>query len=85
LLSGCKRISPKTETTVQQAFASALTRQWPNGDGKSQELIAGTIASVPAVFAKYSLNTALWICRAMAQFSEGCGALAEYQDHARAA
>jgi hypothetical protein len=57
----------------QSSFGEALTRLWPHGDRVVPGLVAGTIASAPAVFAKYSIVSDLVIAHAMAQFSEECG------------
>jgi putative chitinase len=56
-------------------FASALTRLWPHGDSVVPGLIAGTVASAPAVFAKYKIDSPMVVAHAMGQFSEesGCG------------
>jgi putative chitinase len=55
-------------------FASALTRLWPHGNSRIPGLIEGTIASAPAVFAKYGTTSPLVIAHAMAEFSEECNA-----------
>jgi len=62
-------------------FASALKQLWPHGDARVPGLIAGTIATAPAVFAKYGLSSDRLICHAMAQFSEECGAGLEMMEN----
>ena len=42
-------------------FASALTRLWPHGNSRIRGLIEGTIATAPAVFAKYGTMSLLVI------------------------
>lgn len=55
-------------------FATALMRLWPHGDEKIPGLRAGMIASAPAVFARYGVNTPLLVAHVMAQGSLECGA-----------
>jgi putative chitinase len=47
---------------------------WPNGDNSVPGLIEGIVATAPAVFSKFGLNSDLVIAHAMAQFSHECGA-----------
>ena len=61
-------------TSALPKFADALRRLWPRGNTRVPGLIEGTIASAPAVFAKYGLNSDLVIAHAMAEFSEECDA-----------
>jgi putative chitinase len=62
-------------------LADALKRLWPHGDEKVPGLIAGTIASAPIVFAKWSLFSDLVVAHAMAEFSEECDAGLEMQEN----
>ncbi len=56
-------------------FNAALPKLWPHGDSVVPGLIAGTIASAPAVFDKYKIPSLLVVAHIMGQFSEesGCG------------
>lgn len=67
--------------TNDAAFAGALTRLWPHGDSRVPGLIAGTIASAPAVFAKYGISSDLVVAHAIAEFSEESGAGTEMQEN----
>ena len=62
-------------------FANALRVLWPHGDDKVPGLIEGTIATAPAVFAKYAFLSDLIVCHAMAQFSEECDAGLEMMEN----
>jgi putative chitinase len=55
-------------------FAEALNRLWPNGDEKIPNLRTGMIATAPAVFHKYDINSPLLVAHVMAQISHECGA-----------
>lgn len=55
-------------------FATALNHLWPNGDEKIPGLRAGMIATAPAVFAKYKIDSQLVLAHVMAQISHECGA-----------
>ena len=50
-----------------------LARVWPHGDQHVPGLIEGIVASAPAVFAKYGVDSPLALAHMMAQFSEECG------------
>lgn len=50
-----------------------MQRRWPHGDQHVPGLIEGIVDSSAEVFAKYSLDSALVVAHAMAQFSEECG------------
>jgi putative chitinase len=50
-----------------------MEHRWPHGNQHVHGLIEGIVASSPAVFAKYGLDTPLVVAHAMAQFSEECG------------
>lgn len=63
------------------SFGEALTRLWPNGDAKIPGLLAGMIASAPAVFRKYGIVTPLQIAHVMAQLSHECGAGHEVEEN----
>ena len=56
------------------SFGEALTRLWPGGDAKVPGLRAGMIASAPAVFARYGIDTPQLVAHVMAQISHECGA-----------
>jgi hypothetical protein len=43
-------------------FGPALMRLWPHGDSQVPGLRAGTIASAPAVFAKYHITSLFGGC-----------------------
>ncbi len=62
-------------------FADALKALWPQGDARVPGLVAGTIATAPAVFAKWGLISDRLVCHAMAQFSEECGAGLEMMEN----
>ncbi len=51
-----------------------MRRLWPHGDSKIPGLIAGIVATAPAVLPKWGLTTAMTVAHAMAQFSHECGA-----------
>jgi predicted chitinase len=68
-------------TDLNAAFGVALTRLWPHGDSRVPGLIAGIIASAPAVFAKYGISSDLVVAHAMAEFSEESGAGTEMQEN----
>jgi putative chitinase len=51
-----------------------MQRMWPHGDEKAEGLIEGIVATAPAVFAKYGINSNLLIAHVMAQISLECGA-----------
>lgn len=55
-------------------FAAALKRLWPHGDAQAPGLVAGIIATAPAMFAKYHVETDAVVAIIMAQFSEESGA-----------
>jgi putative chitinase len=59
---------------MTDAFEAALTRLWPQGDQKIPGLRAGMIATAPAVFAKYGIDSPLLVAHVMAQISHECGA-----------
>src|SRR6266516_4516276 len=59
---------------MTDAFGAAINRLWPNGDQKIPGLRAGIIATAPAVFQKYGIDTPLLIAHVMAQISHECGA-----------
>lgn len=73
--------SPAAVPAAMPKFAAALKQLWPQGDAKVPGLVAGTIATAPAVFAKYELSSDRAICHAMAQFSEECGAGIEMMEN----
>src|SRR5260370_27373153 len=50
-----------------------MQRRWPQGNQQVPGLREGIVATAPAVFAEYGLNSPLVIAHAMAQFSEECG------------
>jgi len=58
----------------ETAFAKALKALWTHGDSVVKGLIEGMIATAPAVFAKYKINSNMLIAQLMAQISEECGA-----------
>src|SRR5690348_9622634 len=68
-------------TPAMPKFANALMRLWPHGDSVVPGLRAGTIATAPAVFAKYHAASDLVIAHAMAQFSEECGCGTEMMEN----
>ena len=51
-----------------------LRRLWPHGDQHVPGLMEGIVASAPAVFEKYAINTPLTVALMFGQFSEECGA-----------
>ena len=61
-------------------FSAAMKALWPHGDSKVPGLVEGIIASAPAVFAKWGIETDAEIAICMAQFSEECGAGTEMQE-----
>jgi putative chitinase len=50
-----------------------MQRRWPEGNQHVPGLREGIVATAPAVFAEYGLNSPLVIAHAVAQFSEECG------------
>lgn len=50
-----------------------MQRRWPQGGQHVPGLVEGIVATAPAVFAKYGLDSPLVVAHAMAQFSEECG------------
>ena len=55
-------------------FSIVLRDLWPRGDQKVPGLVAGIVASAPAVFAKYEILSPLLVAHVMAQISHECGA-----------
>lgn len=55
-------------------FGTALMQLWPHGDERIPGLRAGIIASAPAAFAKWGIDTPLLVAHVMAQISHECGA-----------
>ncbi len=55
-------------------FESALRKLWPNGNIKVPGLVEGIIATAPAVFDKYNIDSPLVLAHVMAQISHECGA-----------
>lgn len=58
-----------------------MQAMWPRGNAKVPGLVEGIVATAPAVFAKYGLNSDLAIAHAMAQFSHECGAGADMEEN----
>jgi putative chitinase len=56
------------------SFGAALSRLWPHGDARVPGLVAGMIATAPAVFARYGITTPALVAQVMAQISHECGA-----------
>ncbi len=50
-----------------------MQRRWPHGDQHYPGLLEGMVASAPAIFAKYGLDSPTLVAHAMAQFSTECG------------
>jgi len=62
-------------------LTAALPKLWPHGDSVVPGLIAGTIASAPAVFQKYGITTDLVVAHIFAQFSEESGGGVEMKEN----
>jgi len=56
------------------SFGEALTRLWPQGDGRVAGLRAGIAAAAPEGFQRYGITTPDLIAHVMAQISHECGA-----------
>lgn len=63
------------------AFNAALPKLWPHGDSVVPGLIAGTIATAPAVFDKYSIPSLSVVAHIFGQFSEESGGGTEMKEN----
>ena len=50
-----------------------MQKMWPHGNQHIPGLLEGIVATAPAVFEKYDINSRLLICHLFAQFSEEAG------------
>ena len=56
-----------------------MQKMWPHGDQHVPGLMEGIVASAPAVFEKYGIETPLTLALMFGQFSEECGGGLEMQ------
>lgn len=63
-----------SNSALPALFAVALPKLWPHGNQHVPGLVAGMIASAPAVFSKYNITSRLTLAMMMGQFSEESGA-----------
>lgn len=62
-------------------FSAALPKLWPHGNSVVPGLIEGTIATAPAVFAKYGITSDLVVAHILAQFTEESGGGTEMKEN----